>query len=85
MVSVTVWIYHRNKNWRGGYRQYRFFVMNVYKSEIRVKGNKRVKLNRLILRTRLSRIDPRITHSNPDEVKKIYIQDKIFKRIVEQD
>ena len=79
MVPVIVWFYQRK-----GYKQYRFFVMNVYESEISVKGNKKVKLSRLILRTHLSRINPRINHSNPDEVKKIYIRDKIFKRIIEQ-
>ena len=79
MVSVTVWLYKRK-----GYRRYRFFVMKVYESAINVKGNKRVKLSWLILRTHLSRINPRINHSNPDEVKKFYIRDKIFKRIMEQ-
>ena len=83
MVSVTVWIYQRIHK-RRGYRLYRFFVMNVYESAIIVNGNKRVKLSRLILRTHLSRINPEITYLNPDEVKKIYIRDKIFKRIIEQ-
>lgn len=79
MVEVIVWIYKRK-----GYRQYRFWVKKVYESEISVKGNKRVKLSRLILRTHLSKIDPRINHSNPNEVTKFYIRDKIFKRIMEQ-
>ena len=79
MVGVVVWLYRKRD-----YRLYRFFVMNVYESKIYVIGNKRVKLSRLILRTHLSRITPRINYSNPDEVKKIYIQDKIFKRIMEQ-
>lgn len=79
MVRVVVWIYKRKD-----YKQYRFFVMNVYVSAISVKGNKRIKLSRLILRTHLSRTDPRLNHSIPDEVKKIYIRDKIFKRIMEQ-
>ena len=79
MIPVVVWLYQKR-----GYRLYRFFVMNVYESMISVRGNKRVKLSRLILRTHLSRINPRINHSNPDEVKKIYIRDKIFKRIMEQ-
>ena len=81
MVEVVVWIYKRK-----GYKQYRFLVMKVYESEISVKGNKRVKLSRLILRTRLSKINSRINYhySIPDEVTKIYIRDKIFKRIMEQ-
>ena len=79
MVEVVVWIYQRR-----GYRLYRFFVMNIYESKIYVKGNKRVKLSRLILRTRLHRITPTINRINPDEIRKIYIQDKIFKRIMEQ-
>ena len=79
MIKVVVWIYQRI-----GYRQYRFFVMDVYESEIIVKGNKRVNLSRLILRTHLSRINPIINYSIPDEVKKIYIRDKIFKRIMGQ-
>ena len=79
MVPVVVWLYRREEC-----RLYRFFVMNVYESEISVKGNKRVKLSRLILRIQLSKINPRINHSNPDEVTKFYIRDKIFKRIMEQ-
>ena len=79
MVKVIVWIYKRK-----GYKQYRFLVMKVYESEISVKGNKRVKLSRLILRTHFSKINPRLNHSIPDEVTKIYIRDKIFKRIMEQ-
>jgi len=82
MVKVIVWIYRR-KDYRH-YRQYRFFIMKVFGSEINVKGNKRVKLSRLILRTHFSRVNPRIKYSNPDEVKKFYIQDKIFKRIMKQ-
>ena len=79
MVSVVVWIYKRK-----GYRQYIFFVTEVYGSAISVKGNKRVRLSRLILRTRLHRITPTINRFNPDEVRKFYIRDKIFKRIMEQ-
>ena len=80
MVEVIVWIYKRK-----GYKQYRFLVMKVYESEISVKGNKRVKLSRLILRTHFSKINSRINHYLiPDEVTKIYIRDKIFKRIMEQ-
>ena len=82
MVKVIVWIYRR-KDYRH-YRKYRFFIMKVFRSEISVKGNKRVKLSRLILRTHFSRFNPRIKYSNPDEVKKFYIQDKIFKRIMKQ-
>ena len=80
MVEVVVWIYQRR-----GYRLYRFFVMKVYESEISVKGRKKVRLGRLILRTRISRISPHSIYSTPDEVKKIYVRDKIFKRrIMEQ-
>ena len=79
MVKVVVWIYKRK-----GYRRYRFFVMNVYESAINVKGNKRVKLSRLFFRTCLSRTDPRLNYSLPDEVKKIYIRVKFFKGIMEQ-
>jgi len=79
MIEVVVWIYQRR-----GYRQYRFFVLELFESEIIVKGNKRVKLSRLILRTHLSKINPIINHSIPDEIKKFHIQDKIFKRIMGQ-
>ena len=80
MVEIIIWLYKRRS-----YRQYRFVIMNVYESEISVKGNKRVKLSRLILRTHFSKINPWINHSNPDKVKKFYIRrDKIFKRIMEQ-
>ena len=59
MVPVIVWIYKRK-----GYKQYRFFVMKVYESEISVRGNKRVN----------SFLELTNNHSNPDEVKKFYIQ-----------